>query len=232
MSERTGNGAATAAAGDREGSVPEWRVRLATLLVRMLAATWRLDVHNGEVVDELRRQGAPIVFCLWHGTMLPLLWHHRHQGICILISSHSDGELIAQIAARLGCRAVRGSTSRGGGRALLGLVRELSRGREVAVTPDGPRGPAERFAPGALLAAQRTGSAVVAMGVAADRAWRLRSWDRFLVPKPRARVRIAYSQPTLVGATTVEGIMAEVPRFERLMLETSAAAGRPSARAR
>ena len=190
---------------------------LGALGIRALAATWRIEVVNRRPVDELRARGQPIVFCLWHGHMLPLVWQHRGEGAYVLISTHRDGELIARIAERLGYRTVRGSTSRGGGRALLGLVRVLEAGSDIAVTPDGPRGPAERFAPGALLAAQRTGAHVVAVGVAASRAWRLKSWDRFLVPKPFARVRVAYSDPARVQAETVREIEAEVTRFQALM---------------
>ncbi len=82
-----------------------------------------------------------MVIVLWHGELLPILWAHRDQGIAVLISTHADGEIIARICESLGCRTVRGSSSRGGVRALLELVRELEQGHEVAITPDGPRGP-------------------------------------------------------------------------------------------
>ena len=151
--------------------------------------------------------------------MLPLLYQHRDEGVAILISSHRDGELIAQVAHRLGYRSVRGSSSRGAGRALLGMVRELERRREVAVTPDGPRGPAERFATGALVAAQRSGAYIVPVAATADRAWRLRSWDRFLIPKPFARVTVAYGPPTRVLAASARDAGNEAERFERLLAD-------------
>ena len=156
--------------------------------------------------------------------MLPLLFQHRDEGVAILISSHRDGELIARTAQRFHFRTVRGSTSRGGGRALLGLVRELERGGEVAVTPDGPRGPAERFAPGALVAAQRANAHIVPVAAVADRAWRLKSWDRFLVPKPFARVTVAYGPPTRVAASTAREAGDEAARFVALLADAEALA--------
>ena len=118
----------------------------------------------------------------------------------MLISEHRDGELIARIVQRFDYRTIRGSTTRAATRALLTIVRHLDGGGEIAITPDGPRGPACTVAPGALIAAQRAKVPVIAVGVHASRAWRLRSWDAFMIPKPFARVTIAYSDPTDVEA--------------------------------
>lgn len=202
-----------------------WTVRLGVLAIRALASTWRYRVVNGEPLRELRQRRVPVVLALWHGQMLVPLWHHRGQGIAILISEHRDGEIIAQVAHALGLRTVRGSTSRGGGRALVGLTRELTAGHDIAVTPDGPRGPVESFAAGTVVAAQRAGAPIVAIGVHAPRAWRLRSWDRFLIPKPFSRVTIAYSDPTYVEAATPREASALTDRFQALMRDTVGRAG-------
>lgn len=199
-------------------------VRLGVLVIRALATTWRYRVVNGEAVDALRRNRQPMILALWHGQMLVPLWHHRAQGIAILISEHRDGEIIARIAEALRLRTVRGSTSRGGGRALVGLVRELTSGHDIAITPDGPRGPAESFAAGALVAAQRAHAPIVAIGVHASHAWRLRSWDRFMIPKPFSRVHIAYSEPTIVDAATPREAAERAPQFQQLMRDTVARA--------
>lgn len=201
-----------------------WTVRLGVSLIRALASTWRYRVINGEVVAAHRAEEKPIILALWHGQMLVPLWHHRGQDIGILISEHRDGEIIAQIAESLRLRTVRGSTSRGGGRALIGLVRALAEGHDVAITPDGPRGPAGSFAPGALVAAQRSGAPIIAIGVHAPRAWRLRSWDRFLIPKPFSRVHIAYSEPAYVEAGTPREAAGEAQRFQQLMNDAVARA--------
>lgn len=191
----------------------------------MLARTWRIRVVNGGYLLDLRRAERPFIFALWHGHLLPLLWHHRRQGVIILISEHHDGELVARAAESLGYGLIRGSSTRGADRALISLVRELNAGHEVAITPDGPRGPAETFAPGALVAAQRSDSFILPVAASADRAWRLRSWDRFVIPKPFARITIAYATPTKVLATTSRAAAEEGPRFERLLNEAVGLAG-------
>jgi lysophospholipid acyltransferase (LPLAT)-like uncharacterized protein len=197
-----------------------WIVRLGVWLIRILGWTWRIRVVNAAAtVDALRREKRPIIFALWHGDMLPLLYQHRNEGVAVLISEHRDGELIAQVALRLGFRTVRGSTTRGAGRALVGLVRTLRAGGDIAVTPDGPRGPAHSFAPGVLIAAQRAAASIVACGVSTPRAWHLRSWDRFRIPKPFSRVTVAYAGPALTEAATPRAASEEAARFEALMAE-------------
>ena len=187
--------------------------------MRLLGRTWRVRRVNDGSVRDLRRQHVPIVFALWHGDMLPLLYLHRDEGVAVLISEHRDGELIARIAQSLGFRTVRGSSSRGAARALAGMVRELESGRDVAVTPDGPRGPARSFAPGALIAAQRAAAPVIAVGVSARSAWRLKSWDRFVIPKPFGRVSVAYSDPMRLQSSSARAAVDETSRFETLMGE-------------
>lgn len=201
-----------------------WLVGAGMGVLRTLARSWRLTLVGREAVERCRADGVPIVFSFWHGDILPLLWLHRDEGIHALVSEHRDGEAVARSAESLGFRTVRGSTTRGAGRALLGLVRVLRAGGEVAVTPDGPRGPARTFAPGALIAAQRADAVVIALGVHVDRAWRLRSWDRFQIPKPFARVTVAYAPPTRVAATTVREAAAEGGRFQALHEAAAAAA--------
>lgn len=199
-----------------------WIVRIGSVAIRLLGATWRIRLVNdaGSFVT-VRQAKQPVVFTLWHGEMLPLLYHHRNQGIAVLISDHRDGEMIARIAERFGFGTVRGSTSKGASRALVGMARALEAGHDVAVTPDGPRGPARSFAPGALVAAQRSGVPVIPLAVTATRAWRLRSWDRFLIPKPFSRVTIAYGDPTRMHAASAREAAAETKRFESLMADTA-----------
>jgi lysophospholipid acyltransferase (LPLAT)-like uncharacterized protein len=169
------------------------------LVVRALAASWRIRlVHEGHwraFYDQRR----PVVFLLWHEALLPLLWQHRGQGIAIVVSEARDGQYLSELAGSLGYRAVRGSSTRGGARALLGAVRELKAGRSIAFTPDGPRGPRRELKPGVIAAAQRGGGVIVPIHAEADRAWRLHSWDRFMIPQPLARVLITYGRPFEVG---------------------------------
>ena len=203
-----------------------WLVRLGVPLVRVLGASWRIRLVNSATsVEALRRERRPIVFALWHGDMLPLLYQHRDEGVSVLISEHRDGELIARVAESLGFRTVRGSTSRGASRALVGLARELAAGHDVAITPDGPRGPARSFAPGVLIAAQRANAPVIAVGVVAESAWRLRTWDRFKIPRPFSSVRIAYSDPVTLDAGSAREAAEDTARFQAIMLQVEQAAG-------
>jgi hypothetical protein len=162
--------------------------------VRALASSWRITVAHEERWRALVRAGRPHVFLLWHEALLPLLWQHRRQGITIVVSEARDGQYLSDLAIALGYRAIRGSSTRGGTRALLAAVRQLRAGGAVAFTPDGPRGPRRELKPGVVAAAQRGGGSVIPIHAEADRAWRLHSWDRFMIPKPLARVRITYGR--------------------------------------
>lgn len=203
--------------GDRRLSL---LVFLGTTALRLLAATWRVRFVNARVVEELRSRRQPFLYVLWHGQLLPLIWAHRGRGIAIMVSEHRDGELIARVAHSIGFRTVRGSTSRGAARALLGACREVESGRDMAVTVDGPRGPAGSVAPGALVIAQRTGAPMVPTAASASRAWRLRSWDRFMIPKPFARVVVSYGEPIRVAADSAREAADDVERV-RLALDAN-----------
>jgi hypothetical protein len=173
---------------------------LAGPAVRALARTWRITTVHEERWRPIFEARRPHVFLLWHEALLPLLWQHRNQAITIVVSEARDGQYLTDLAASLGYGAVRGSSTRGAARALLGAVRELQAGRAVAFTPDGPRGPRRELKPGVVAAAQRGGAVVVPLHAEASRAWRLNSWDRFLIPKPAARVRILYGRPFEIAA--------------------------------
>jgi lysophospholipid acyltransferase (LPLAT)-like uncharacterized protein len=134
----------------------------------------------------------------WHEALLPVVWHHRAQGVSAVMSAGRDGQHLAAFARRIGYRIIPGSSSRGGARALLRAIRALREGRVVGFTPDGPRGPRRVIKPGVLLAAQRGGGVVVPVHAEAHPAWRLASWDTMLIPKPFAKVRIAYGAPFFV----------------------------------
>ena len=209
-------------------SAIDWRVRMlvpvAMVLVSLLTRTWRIRTRNAEGWQRLRAEKKPWIFALWHSSLLPASFQHRKQNIAVLVSQHRDGEIIARVLAAWGNSTVRGSTTRGGARALLAMIGELERGIVVAVTPDGPRGPATKFQSGALVAAQRANVPVVPLLIHADRAWRLKSWDRFMIPKFFARVTIAYGDPAFVGGSSPRDAAAEAERFEALMNETQRAA--------
>lgn len=176
------------------------------LLFRMLGATWRVQVDGAEHLHGLRELRRPFVFALWHRTLLPLLWWHRNEGVTLLISEHDDGGYLADVALRWGYRTVRGSSTRGGVKGLRGLLRTLERHGTVAITPDGPRGPAGAVKPGAVAAARRTGAPLLPVSANARPAVRVPSWDGMLVPLPFARVRVAYAAPVHVAPDTPDPV--------------------------
>jgi lysophospholipid acyltransferase (LPLAT)-like uncharacterized protein len=164
-------------------------------VLSLLARTWRIELAGSyQDWQALADRHQPYVLLAWHEAMLPLLWHHRKRGMTIVVSEGREGRYLAAYAGRLGFREARGSSSRGGVRALLGAVRALQAGGSAAFTPDGPRGPRRAFKGGGVLAAQRGGAPIVPVHAHARSAWRLHSWDRMLIPKPFARVRIAYGE--------------------------------------
>ena len=163
-----------------------------------LFTTLRVRRTGQEHYLRLRREGRPLVFVLWHGQLLPLVYVHRGEGVVVLVSEHADGEYLTRVLERYGFGTARGSSTRGGIKGLKGLVRASRAGRDLALTPDGPRGPARRFKAGALVAAQLAGLPIVPVAAGASAAWRFRSWDDFLVPRPLSVVRVEYGAPVRV----------------------------------
>ena len=140
----------------------------------------------------------PILAC-WHGRILTGLYYFRHRGIVALASQNFDGEWIARILERFGYATARGSTSRGGARALVQLRRELAAGHGVAFTVDGPRGPARVAQAGAVWLAGATGQPILPFHLEADRSWTTRSWDRAQIPKPFSSVAVVLGEPIEVS---------------------------------
>jgi lysophospholipid acyltransferase (LPLAT)-like uncharacterized protein len=164
-------------------------------LVRLLAATWRVDWRYRERWQQGLTSATPRLFLLWHEVLLPLLWFHRGHGVAIVVSDARDGRYLQHFAQRLGYEPIGGSSRRGAVKAMRRAQRALEQGALVAVTPDGPLGPRRVLKPGMLAAAQRTGATIFTVHAAARPALRLSSWDRFVIPAPFAQVRVAYGCP-------------------------------------
>ena len=154
--------------------------------MRMLGSTLRLSMA---VEDEMPPifAGQPAIYCFWHRCLIPAMYECRDSGIAVMTSRSGDGEYIARIIERLGFRAVRGSSSRGGSMALRGLRRELEAGHSVAFTIDGPRGPRDVAKPGPLLLASHTELPIFCFHVALKNPWILNTWDGFMIPRPFSR---------------------------------------------
>lgn len=160
---------------------------LVAQVCRLWLCTLRPHVESFDADLDPRCGARGHIYCFWHEDMLYLTYAFSGQGINVLISRSSDGELISQIVENLGFRAVRGSTSRGGSRAAREIIRTLA-GANLGITPDGPRGPRREFQAGAIYLASRTGVPLVPIALAYERPWRLPSWDRMVLPRPFSRV--------------------------------------------
>jgi lysophospholipid acyltransferase (LPLAT)-like uncharacterized protein len=182
-----------------------------------LATSWRMESHHVERWRELRASHSPFIFLLWHEALVPLLWYHRAQGIAIVVSEAREGGYLGEYAVRIGYRLLPGSSTRGGLRALRGAVRVLHENVPVAFTPDEPRGPRREVKPGIVRTAQRVGAQILPLHAEVDRAWRLRSWDRMVVPKPFATVRIGYGEPFFVDPGA-DGLARGVARCESALI--------------
>ncbi len=172
---------------------------LGTGLLGALFATTRVERIHEEHVRRLKEAGEPFIFVAWHGQLLTLTHYHRHEDIVVLVSEHADGEYITRVLEHNGYETVRGSSTRGATRSLKALLRAGRAGRTLALTPDGPQGPAHVMKPGAVAVAQATGLPLVPMAMGSSSGWRFRSWDRFLVPKPLSRITIEYGEPVHVA---------------------------------
>lgn len=187
-------------------------------LMRLLMATLRF-----RIIDEVGilpgRADQPAIWVFWHNRLfvMPHVFNRfapQAKGAA-LTSASKDGEILAAFLRRFGLMAVRGSSSRGGARALIEMRRVLAQGFTMAITPDGPRGPCYELSPGVVRLAQISGAPLLPVHVHVERCWRLKSWDRFIIPKPFSRVEVRLGPFHPVAATTDE----EQFEAERLKLE-------------
>ena len=149
----------------------------------------------------------PAVYAFWHRCLLACAWRFRNHGVTILISRSFDGELIARTVEHLGFHAIRGSSSRDGTAGLRNLYRAYLDGHYCAITADGPRGPAMVAKTGVVQLARLADAPVSAFYVYPQRAWELRSWDKFLIPKPFSRVTVAWTRQIPAELPDVQGAL-------------------------
>jgi lysophospholipid acyltransferase (LPLAT)-like uncharacterized protein len=138
------------------------------------------------------------LWALWHETILMSIWQHRHCGTHAMISASRDGERVARLAKFFGVTPVRGSTSKDSLQATRRLIASLRAGHRGAITPAGPRGPRRRAQAGLVAIGRLSGCPIVPFGFEAERCWRLRSWDGFIIPKPFSRAVFVYGDPIRV----------------------------------
>ncbi len=191
------------------------------LLIRLIAMTCRVTVQGQSGLDTQRANGQPWVYVAWHNNVAMLSWYLRNQNVACLVSNSKDGELIARSVAPWDFLSVRGSSSAGGAKALIAMIRAVKAGKTGLVTPDGPRGPVFQCQPGAVMIGQKTARPLVPVHLEADRLWVFsRSWDLHKVPKPFSRVVIRYGEPVWIPADLDrDGQAAAVATLQQAMRE-------------
>ncbi len=148
------------------------------------------------------------ILCMWHGDLLMQAFNYRNfkknGTVKVIVSEHSDGEIIRRTVEYLGVGSLSGSSTRGGAKALLGAIKALQNGIDVAITPDGPKGPAHSIADGIIMIAQKTGSRIVCFGSKPSKSWTTNSWDNFTIPKPFGTIDFMVSEPFEINNLTLE----------------------------
>lgn len=182
-------------------------------IIAALGSTFRWREQGAGHLQSVLASGRQPILALWHGRILPATIYFRNRGVVAVTSQNFDGEWIARIMRRFGYAQARGSTSRGGARALLQLSRDMAEGRPAAFTVDGPRGPAYQAQPGAVWLAKVTGNPIVPFHVEAEPCWTAGSWDRAQIPKPWSRVAMVIGAPMDVPPDADEGML-ETMRLE------------------
>ena len=180
-----------------------FRTRILSLIGWMVLSIWsctvRVRFENKEVFERLIAEGKNSIYAFWHGRAFLLPHTYRHSGFMIPASESRDGEILAVILKRFGFELVRGSSKRRGGRALLGLVEGLRKGKSIAVAVDGPRGPAFEAKQGVAYLAGKLQKPIVPVAVSAKRYWLLdKTWDKHMLPVPFTKGVILYGEPIIV----------------------------------
>ena len=189
-------------------------------IVAALGRTFRWRAQGRDHYDAVLASGQPPIMAFWHGRILPATVYFQRRGIVVITSENFDGEWIARIITRFGYGTARGSTSRGGVRALVQLKRDMAAGRSTAFTVDGPRGPALKVQPGVVWLAKATGNPIVPFHIEAQSHWTARSWDRTQLPRPFSKVAICIAPPQFVAGDADEAaVEAARLRLEQTLLD-------------
>jgi lysophospholipid acyltransferase (LPLAT)-like uncharacterized protein len=167
-------------------------------LISTVAPTLKWEFVGSEHLDRLYRSGKHAIWSFWHCQIFYATWFWRRRGIVVMTSRSFDGEYIARFIQRFGYGASRGSSTRGGSRALISQIRAMRAGYDAAFTVDGPKGPAYVAKPGPAMLARKTGHAIVPLYQSGSSYWELASWDRFQIPKPFSRCLVAAGEPIFV----------------------------------
>ena len=183
---------------------------MAACVMKVWSQTLRYELDGKPGIHPPAIGTRPVIYALWHNRIftMPPIWRRtggKGRKTVVLTSASKDGTTLATAMSVFGLGAIRGSSSRRAVSALIGMKKALREGFDVCVTPDGPRGPRYQVQPGIIKIAQATGAEIVPIHIRYGAAWRLNSWDRFVIPKPFSRVQVSFGEPHSVPAGTDEG---------------------------
>jgi lysophospholipid acyltransferase (LPLAT)-like uncharacterized protein len=189
------------------------------LAIKVIGSTIRWEITGMENLTGVTAIGRQPIYCLWHDRIFAGTYFLRDRGIVVITSQSLDGEYIARFLKRFGFGTVRGSSNRGGVKALVEMIRYMRRGLSMAFTVDGPRGPRYVVKTGAIALAKKTGSPIVPFSVECSRFWTVDSWDRMQIPKPFTRARFMLGEPIEVPAEIdAEGVEEKRLELERALI--------------
>lgn len=170
------------------------------VLIRIIGSTTRVTIEGQHNLDEIRATGRLPIYAVWHDRIFLGTYFLRDGRAVYLTSQSFDGEYIARFLQRFGYGVVRGSSTRGGGRGLVEMVRGMRRGLEMGFTVDGPKGPRYRVKPGVLMLAKKTSNPILPFTVSAEHYWTVNSWDKLQIPRPFTRAKLIFGNPIEVAA--------------------------------
>src|SRR5438093_6242485 len=179
-------------------------------VIGIIGRTIRWQSVGDAYLEEIYKSGNRAIFTFWHGRIFPATYYWRNRGIVVMTSMNRDGEAIAQCIRRFGYGAARGSSSRGGFRALVEMARHIRQGRDTAFTIDGPRGPRYVAKQGPVLLARKTGAAIFCFHISMQHKIRLKSWDEFQVPLPFTRAVVLKASPIWVPTGASEAALRDL----------------------
>lgn len=171
---------------------------LGYLIVRLIGSTIRFEKTGWENFEAIKAAGKIPIYSFWHDRIIPGTYFFREHGIIVLSSSSFDSEYTARCIQRLGFGIVKGSSSRGGARALVRMIRMMKSGFEMAFTIDGPRGPRYKAKSGPIILAKKTGNPLMPFVIECEDYWTLKSWDRLQIPKPFTKANLIIGEPIFV----------------------------------
>ena len=164
---------------------------LISLLVRILGSSWRIEFKG---ISLVKKYNFKVLYVFWHENMLPPLFTHRHRNVGVIVSPSRDGELMSRVLKLLGFKVFRGDSKEKGSKALIELINYGKKGFEIAITPDGPKGPRRKAKKGVFLITKKTNFPVLAARITCKKCFRFSSWDKFMLPYPFSKIEIELNE--------------------------------------